>query len=69
MIQAYTRLELRVAERIMCLLHSENCLVSGAACIGPVAWETGGESLLDQLTSDVAGHRRAAVIDVGDEVV
>ena len=69
-IQAYTRLELRVAsDRITPLLHSENCLVSGAARAyrARVHRETEYlDPLLDQLTSDVAGHRRAAVIDLGD---
>jgi len=69
-IQAHTRLQLKAAaDRIAPSLHDENCLVSGAARAyrASVHGETELlEPLIQQLVSEVAGHRRAAVIDLGD---
>ena len=69
-IQAHTRLQLRrAADRIAPCLDDENCLVSGAARAYRVRVHGDNAllgSLVHQLESDVAGHRRAAVIDLGD---
>lgn len=69
-IQAFTRLQLQLDfDRLTPVLNSENCLVSGAAHAYKARVHGDTQSLtplLEQLSSDVAGHRRAAVIDLGD---
>ena len=69
-IQAHTRLQLKAAaDQISACLNDENCLVSGAARAYRARVHGDNkllEPLVHQLESDVAGHRRAAVIDLGD---